>query len=179
VRFEDLDSEFDDFVKESSNSLLRTAYLLVGDRGHAEDLLQTALLRTARRWGAAQTNPSAYARRVLVNLAKDSWRNYSRRPAETVLDDLVAHPDDDGAHARFLLRQTLLRAVATLPPRQRAVLVLRFFDDLSVDETAAALACSVGTVKSQTHHALARLRTLLADDGLEVWKDEETCRADR
>jgi RNA polymerase sigma-70 factor (sigma-E family) len=179
VRFEDLDSEFDDFVKESSNSLLRTAYLLVGDRGHAEDLLQTALLRTARRWGAAQANPSAYARRVLVNLAKDNWRNHSRRPAETVLDDLVTYPDDDGAHARFLLRQTLLRAVATLPLRQRAVLVLRFFDDLSVEETAAALACSVGTVKSQTHHALARLRTLLADDGVGVWKDEETCRADR
>jgi RNA polymerase sigma-70 factor (sigma-E family) len=179
VRFEHLDGEFDDFVKESSNSLLRTAYLLVGDPGHAEDLVQTALLRTARRWSVAQTNPSAYARQVVANLAKDSWRNRSRRPAETVLDDLVTYPDDDGTHARFLLRQTLLRAVATLPLRQRSVLVLRFFDEMSIEETAAALGCSVGTVKSQTHHALSRLRTALAHDGLDAWKDEETCRADR
>ncbi|MBZ5739120.1 SigE family RNA polymerase sigma factor [Nocardioides mangrovi] len=149
--------EFEEFVRASSDRLVRTAYLLCGDRGHAEDLAQTALLRTARRWRAARRDPDAYARRVVVNLAKDRWRGLSRRPVETALEVDLPIPVSDG----LADRDELLRVVRTLPSGQRAVLVLRFFDDLSVAETAAALGCTTGTVKSQTSRALDRLRSAL------------------
>jgi RNA polymerase sigma-70 factor (sigma-E family) len=151
---------FDEFVATSADRLVRTAYLLCGDRGHAEDLVQTALLRTARRWRTARRQPEAYARRVVVNLAKDRWRDLARRPGEAPLEGAeatVATGDVDG----LLDRDELLRATAQLPPGQRAVLVLRYFDDLSVEETAATLGCSTGTVKSQTSRALDRLRAAL------------------
>lgn len=157
-----LGDDFDDFVRVASPGLLRTAYLLSGDRGHAEDLLQTALLRTARRWPAASREPTAYARRVLVNLSKDRWRSRGRRPVEHGVVGL--EPGYEAADAEIVLRHTLVPLVLSLPARQRAVLALRFFDDLSVEETADALGCSAGTVKSQTHDALNRLRALLADD---------------
>lgn len=158
-----LGPDFDDFVRDASTSLLRTAYLLTGDHGHAEDLLQTALLRTARRWRTARANPEAYARRVVANLAKDRWRDRGRRPAET---GQGPEPGHDGPTGQLTLRHTLLPAVLQLPMRQRAVLVLRYFEDLTIEDTAAALGCSVGTVKSHTHRALARLRELLGDDAL-------------
>ncbi len=167
----DLDVDFDEFVRDASPSLLRTAYLLTGDRGHAEDILQTALLRTARRWAAARREPVAYARRVLVNLAKDRWRDRGRRVTESALP--AREPIHDGPDAQILLRQSLLPAVDELPARQRAVLVLRFFEDLSVDDTAAALGCSAGTVKSQTSAALANLRATLGDSLLT--KEIESC----
>ena len=148
---------FEMFVAASSDRLLRTAYLLCGDRGHAEDLVQTALLRTARRWRTARQQPEAYARRVVVNLAKDRWRTLARRPRETAIEEDVALVEDDGT----LDRDELLRAARQLPPGQRAVLVLRFFDDLSVEETAATLGCSTGTVKSQTSRALENLRAAI------------------
>ena len=157
-----LGPDFDDFVRSASTPLLRLAYLLTGDHGHAEDLVQTALLRTARRWRSARAQPEAYARRVLANLAKDRWRSRSRRPFETESGPEPGHDDDP--NGQVLLRRTLLPAVLRLPARQRAVLVLRYFEDLSVDDTAAVLGCSPGTVKSQTHAALARLRDLLDDD---------------
>jgi RNA polymerase sigma-70 factor (sigma-E family) len=154
-----LGNDFDVFVREASGGLLRTAFLLCGDRGHAEDMLQTALLRTARRWSSAREQPTAYTRRVLVNLAKDRWRDRGRRPVEHGRDTL--DPGYDAADAEIVLRHTLLPLVLSLPARQRAVLVLRFLDDLSVEDTAAAMGCSTGTVKSNTHDALARLRTQL------------------
>ncbi|SDC83719.1 SigE family RNA polymerase sigma factor [Nocardioides lianchengensis] len=149
---------FETFVHDASDRLLRTAYLLTGDRGHAEDLVQTALLRTARRWSTARRDPAAYARRVVVNLAKDRWRDLRRRPGEAPLEVDVAVPVTDGVADR----DRLLRAARQLPAGQRAVLVLRYFDDLSVADTAAALGCSEGTVKSQTARALDRLRSVLA-----------------
>jgi RNA polymerase sigma-70 factor (sigma-E family) len=148
---------FDAFVKASSDRLLRTAYLLCGDRGHAEDLVQTALMRAARQWRRARDFPEAYTRRVVVNLAKDRWRQRGRRPAEAPLDIDVAEAETDA----FGDRDALLRAARRLAPGQRAVLVLRYFDDLSVEETAAALGCSAGTVKSQTARALENLRAAL------------------
>jgi RNA polymerase sigma-70 factor (sigma-E family) len=163
VTLDGLGPDFDDFVRDASTSLLRTAYLLTGDHGHAEDLLQTALLRTARHWRNAKAQPVAYARRVLANLAKDRWRTRSRRPVETAERSEPAH---DGSTGQVTLRHTLMPAVLQLPMGQRAVLVLRYFEDLSIEETAACLDCSVGTVKSQTHHALARLRQLLGEDAL-------------
>lgn len=165
-----LGPEFDAFVRERSTALLRTAYLLVGDRGHAEDLVQTALLRTARRWRHASTDPAAYARRVLVNLAKDRWRNRSRRPREVDIPDELRDTDPGD---QVLLRQVLQHAVLQLPARQRAVLVLRYFQDLTVDEAADALGCSPGTVKSQTHHALAKVRQLLGEQGTDLKETED------
>ncbi|HET6152372.1 MAG TPA: SigE family RNA polymerase sigma factor [Marmoricola sp.] len=154
--------EFDAFVATSSDRLLRTAYLLCGDRGHAEDLVQTALMRTARRWRTARELPEAYARRVLVNLAKDRWRQLGRRPAELPLEVAPDRSSEVPAGTSMLDREDLLRAAASLPPGQRAVLVLRYFDELSVEEAAAALGVTPGTVKSQTSRALDNLRTALA-----------------
>ena len=104
---------FEAFVAASSTRLLRTAYLLCGDRGHAEDLVQTALLRTARRWRTARQQPEAYARRVVVNLAKDRWRMLSRRPSEAAFDTDVEAPVDESV----LDREVLLRATRQLPGR--------------------------------------------------------------
>lgn len=160
--------DFEAFVLGSSDKLLRAAFLLCGDRGHAEDLVQTALLRTARHWRSARSNPGAYTRRVLINLSTDRWRSRSRRPSELPLDNLpldnlpkasVAPADGDA----WVDRDELLQATRTLPARQRSVLVLRFFNDLSVEETAATLAISTGTVKSQTVRALHALRSALTD----------------
>jgi RNA polymerase sigma-70 factor (sigma-E family) len=159
---------FEAFVAAASGRLMGTAYLLCGDRGHAEDLVQTALLRTARRWARAQEQPEAYARRVLVNLAKDRWRLLGRRVGEVAVHVDVAEPADDAV----LEREHLLTAVRALSAGQRAVLVLRFLDDLSVAETAAALDCSEGTVKSQTSRALDRIRRVLD-------QEKENADADR
>jgi RNA polymerase sigma-70 factor (sigma-E family) len=148
---------FEAFVADASGRLMRTAYLLSGDRGHAEDLVQSTLLRTARRWHRARQQPEAYARRVLVNLAKDRWRSLRRRVDEVAAPAEVVVAADDGV----LERERLLAAIRELPAGQRAVLVLRFFDDLSVAETAATLECSEGTVKSQTARALDRMRGVL------------------
>jgi RNA polymerase sigma factor (sigma-70 family) len=148
-----LDSEFDRFVETASPSLLRLAFVLTSDRGIAEDLLQTALLRTARRWRKASDAPDAFARRVLVNLAKDRWRMLSRRPAEVMTaDSLPAALLAQGEFAdRISAADALLRAVDLLPRGQRTVLALRFWEDLSVSDTA------------QTHRALAQLERLLVD----------------
>jgi RNA polymerase sigma-70 factor (sigma-E family) len=155
--------EFEAFVAGSSDRLLRTAYLLTGDTGHAEDVVQSALLRTARRWRSARQSPEAYARTVVANLVKDRWRSLGRRPSEAPLEHdvpLTAH--DVPSHDDRLDRDLLMRAARELPPGQRAVLVLRYFDDLSVQETATALGITTGTVKSQTSRALASLRAALA-----------------
>jgi RNA polymerase sigma-70 factor (sigma-E family) len=172
--------EFEAFVAASSDRLLRTAYLLTGDAGHAEDVVQSALLRTARRWRSARRSPEAYARTVVANLVKDRWRSLGRRPSEAPLEHdvpLVAHdgPASDGR----LDRDLLMRAARELPPGQRAVLVLRYFDDLSVEETATALGITTGTVKSQTSRALARLRAALTTDSSDPGWDKEHADAHR
>lgn len=157
-------ADFEAFARATTPRLLRTAYLLVGDSGHAEDLVQTTLERTARRWRSAQAAPVAYARAVLVNLVKDRARHRARRVGEAPLEGMpptagsVASPEDG-----VVLRSALVEATRALPERQRAVLVLRFFEDLSVAEVARVLGCAEGTVKSQTHAALARLRELLGE----------------
>jgi RNA polymerase sigma-70 factor (sigma-E family) len=154
--------EFDEFVRASSSELLRLAVLLSHDRGHAEDLLQTSLVRTAARWSAARRNPRAYCRRVLVNLAKDRWRDRSRQPREVQdLDGL--HPAEAAADARIAATDHLSRLVAQLPIGQRKILVLRYFEDLSVAEVAIILGCSEGNVKSQAHRGLATLRDLITE----------------
>lgn len=157
---DELGRDFDDFVATSSTSLLRTAYLLTGDHGHAEDVLQHALLQTARHWRTVHSDSVAYARRAVVNLAKNRWRTRSRRPVEVTATAEPTYAPPDQA---VVLAQALVGAMRDLPYRQRSVLVLRYFQDLSIDQTAAVLGCSAGTVKSQSHHALAKLREVLGD----------------
>ena len=172
--------EFEAFVAASSDRLLRTAYLLTGDAGHAEDVVQSALLRTARRWRAARRRPEAYARTVVANLAKDRWRSLGRRPAETPLEhDVPLTHLGLTAHDGLLDRDALMRAARELPPGQRAVLVLRYFDDLSVEETAKTLGITTGTVKSQTSRALASLRAALTTEDPDPITDKENADAHR
>jgi RNA polymerase sigma-70 factor (sigma-E family) len=156
------EADFELFVATSGPRLLRTAYLLVGDLGEAEDLLQSALERTARHWPGLSGAPEAYARTVLANLATDRWRRHRTRPP-ALLVELVEQPSPD-VTAIVDLRRTLIAGLLQLTRRQRGVLVLRFFDDLTEHQTATALGLSVGTVKSTTSRALARLRDLASLD---------------
>jgi RNA polymerase sigma-70 factor (sigma-E family) len=160
-RLDSLGPEFDAFVRASATPLMRTAVLLVGDRVNAEDLVQLALLRTASRWSVANRAPTAYARRVLVNLAKDNWRNRSRRPKTVVSSAPLPEPMTEADAEIMLLRDELLAALVELPLRQRAVLVLRYLEDLPVADVARIVGCAEGTVRSQTHHGLIRMRTVL------------------
>jgi RNA polymerase sigma-70 factor (sigma-E family) len=158
-------SEFERFVRESSTKLTRTAFQLCGDRGAAEDLVQVALTRTARRWRVARGNPEAYARRVVVNLVRDRWRDRARRPAEVFVEVEVAVPEPtDSPHL-----DRLVEAVEQLSFDQRSVVTLRYVEGLSIEETASALGCSPQAVKSRAHRGLAALRSRLvqgaADDG--------------
>lgn len=166
--------DFEAFVNSSSTRLLRTAYLLTGDRAEAEDLLQTTLMRVARHWKAAERAADPYATRVLINLSRDRARRAGRRVLEAPLDEASQAPGrDDDVGERVARRELVIAALARLPDRQREVLVLRFYGDLSVEQTAAATGASPGTVKSHTSRALTRLRELLAEpDPMEVSSDE-------
>jgi len=159
--------EFDDFVRARSPALLRTAYALAGDHGHAEDMLQTALLRTARHWPAARDAPEAYARQVLVNLCRDRWRWLRRRPRETSLADHAGPATVlDGPAEQVGRQMSIIAALAGLPASQRQVIVLRFLEDLSVADTASLLGISPGTVKSHAARALRSLRITLTDNNV-------------
>jgi RNA polymerase sigma-70 factor (sigma-E family) len=160
---------FEHFVAEATDGLLRTAYLLTGDAGEAEDAVQECLFKIARRWSRVVTmdSPKAYARRILVNLTLDGSRHRARHRAEletgTRSDEPLPRESgvSSGVFAGVDERIDLIRAVGELPPRQRAALVLRYFDDLTEGETAAVLGCSVGTVKSTTSRALEKMRDLV------------------
>lgn len=148
-----------------SPALLRTAHLLTGDRGHGEDLLQQALERLCRHWRRIDGDPEGWVRRTMVNLAHDRWRRRARRPQE-VARDLPDTAAAGNPHAGVEQRYDLVLALRTLSARQRAVLVLRYFDDLSEAQVAELLGCSVGTVKSTSSKALARLREQSRADDL-------------
>ncbi|MBM7790755.1 SigE family RNA polymerase sigma factor [Tenggerimyces flavus] len=151
------DVSFRDFVAGRSAALLRSAFLLTGDAGKAEDLLQTALAKTWRHWARVNREGTgeAYVRRVLYTTYASWWQRRWRAEVPT-----AEPPDREAADAYRGVeeRTTLLRALATLPAGQRAVVVLRFFEDRTEAETAELLTITVGTVKSQTARALARLR---------------------
>jgi RNA polymerase sigma-70 factor (sigma-E family) len=153
----DAEASFREFAAAQWSPLGRTAYLLVGDRGHAEDLVQTVLATMWSVWPrVADQAPEAYARRVLTNAATSWWRR--RWHGERATDELPDAVADNDLATRVTERLALAEALGRLPARQRAAVVLRFAEDLSEIDTAAAMGCSVGNVKALTSRGLAALR---------------------
>lgn len=151
---------FEEFVAARGQRLLRVAWLLTGDTHLAEDLLQTVLAKVWPKWSRiADENPEAYVRQALVHTHASWWRRRWR--GEVPHGDLPDLAPARDAYAGVDLEQALATAVRALPVRQRAVVVLRYFEDLSVTETAEVLGCTEGTVKSQAAKALRTLRGLL------------------
>ena len=173
------EESFRQFVLQRGPALSRSAYLLTGDHAAAEDLLQETLIRTASRWSrvVAAGEPERWVRKVMLNRLR-SWRR-PRRLRIVILSDLPerpTHDETDRAEPRFDLQ----RALAVLSPRQRAVLYLRFYEDLSEAETARQLDCSIGSVKRHSHDAVTRLRAVaprpLAPHSPEVNAHEDHAR---
>jgi RNA polymerase sigma-70 factor (sigma-E family) len=153
------DEEFDAFMRGRWAAMVRLGYALTGDVGHAEDLAQAAFARAYASWGRVRRagDPDAYVRRIVINEHRGRFRKH--RVAEELRGDVADTASDQQEHRALDDRPALLDALRALGPRQRAVVVLRYWLDLSEAETAAALNCSVGTVKSQASRALATLRT--------------------
>jgi RNA polymerase sigma-70 factor (sigma-E family) len=159
--------EFESFVARTTPGLSRTAYLMTWDEATSEDLLQEAFMKVAQRWPRvrAMDHPYAYARRVLVNLALDSTQRRARHRQElSLVDESMIVIDDDARQALEQVTEAdaIGQALARLTPRQRMVLVLRYWEDLSEADVAQLLHCSTGTVKSTASRAAARLATELA-----------------
>ncbi len=146
---------FSAFVRSRSAALLRTAFLLTGDHHGSQDLLQTALWKAARRWSRIEGDPEPYVRRILYNEHVSMWRR--RRYREFVTDQV---PGDGYVDPDVTMRLSVLQALSRLTAKQRAVLVLRYYEDRTERETAAVLGIGVGTVKSTSRQALARLRVV-------------------
>jgi RNA polymerase sigma-70 factor (sigma-E family) len=163
---------FDAYVRHHAQALCRSAFLLTGDRHLAEDLVQAALAKVALRWDrvVARGDPAPYVRTVIVRTAI-AWRR-RRWHGEVPTSPLPETPGTEHA-ASVDGRDALRHALLHVPPRQRAALVLRFYEDLSVAETARAMRCSVGTVKSQTAKGLACLRTLLDESSMSLDQEKE------
>jgi RNA polymerase sigma-70 factor (sigma-E family) len=157
----DRDGEFAAYFASRSGAMRGTAFLLCGDWHRAEDLVQTAFVKLFRAWQhvAAREKLDAYTRQILVRTFLDETRGGFRRREEPTADriDRAVVPQSGGIEDRLVL----VRALADLPARQRATLVLRFWEDMSVEDTAKALKCSVGTVKSQTARGLDAMRHLV------------------
>jgi len=150
---------FEEYVAARRTALLRTAYLLTGQHADAEDLVQMALVKAVPHWRRISDDPEPYVRRILAREATNRWRR--RRWREVSLDVLPeTHNEGTDPTDREVLRQALMR----LSPRQRAVVVLRYFDDLTEQQTAEVLGIGLGTVKSHGRDAMARLRELITLD---------------
>jgi RNA polymerase sigma-70 factor (sigma-E family) len=155
-------SDFGDFVVTRWRAMLRTAYLLTGDHGHAEDLVQSTLAKCYVAWPRlrAQAAADSYVRKTMLNTYL-AWR---RRKSwhEIASDEIPEHGNADSTEG-LAQRSVVMAALAELPPRQRAVVVLRFFEDLGVQQVADQLGCTAGTVKRQTSEALSKLRRTLGE----------------
>ena len=158
-------ADLERFLADRGDGLLRTAALLAGGKEAGEDLLQAALERLIRRWPSIEGNPEGYLRRTLYHLAVDRWRQQSawRRQLRLLRPGLAATAADPFAEVEA--RDSLVRLLRQLPPRQRAVIVARYWEQLSEAESAKVLGCSVGTVKSATARGLRRLRELSEASG--------------
>lgn len=158
-----MSDSFAEFVTTRSPRLLRMAYLLTHDWAGAEDLLQASLVKAWGAWKRLDGDPEPYLRRIMINTYSSWWQRRWR--GEQPTDELPESKSDD-QHAAFDARDQVWRALGRLPRRQRAVLVLRYFEDLPEAEIADILGVSHGTVKSQASKALAKLRldeSLLAE----------------
>ena len=150
--------EFLDFVRARSHALFRVAFALTGHQQAAEDLLQSALAKTAIRWRWIEGAPEAYVRKALYHEHVSWWRR--RSSTEVPVAAIPDRADGRDVSHDAVLRLSVIQALLRLGRRQRAVLVLRFLEDLSEAEVARIMGCSPGTVASQTSRALARLRQL-------------------
>jgi RNA polymerase sigma-70 factor (sigma-E family) len=171
------EDRFREFARGHAMTMRRSAFLLCGDWHLAEDLVQTALIKMHRAWSRMERtdHPVNYARKTLLRCWLDErrrpWRRAERR------DGLVPAAADGAAdpalaQQRQDLRGALFEALSAIPPRQRAVIVLRYFESLSVAEAAEALGCSEGTVKSQTARGLAAMRSALGEVAATAWRSE-------
>ncbi|MFI1382005.1 SigE family RNA polymerase sigma factor [Embleya sp. NPDC020886] len=175
VEGDEIEAEFKEFVLGARTRLLRTAYLLTGDHHRAEDLVQTALIRVYRRRRRIDrgTGAEAYTRRIVVNLHNSWWRRKSsREQSRAELPEGAAR----NVHALVELHTDMWAALATLSPRIRAVLVLRYYEDLPEAEVAHILGSPIGTVKSQHARGLARLRAVLGPEQAESDGDTAAVR---
>jgi RNA polymerase sigma-70 factor (sigma-E family) len=158
------DAEFREFVRNRGTPLHQSAYLLCGDWHLADDVVQDTLIKAYQNWKRVRQadNPEAYVRRILINEVRGRWRRRERSVpvAEFTPEPAVADPTDD-----LVRRDGLMRALLTLPLRQRATIVLRYLEGRSERETAAVLGCSEGTVKSQSSRALANLKSFSDQTG--------------
>ena len=156
------DDEFRQFAKAYLPTLLRGAYLLLRDIDLAEDVVQATMLRVFRNWRNARQAPEAYSRKALVNICRDHWRRQQRLPPELLGEDVDSVEEDVPAFShRLAEREAMTQALERLQNVQREVLVLRFYFDFSVAQTAEMLDLPEGTVKSATHRGLSELRELL------------------
>ena len=157
------EAAFVEFAESARARLRRTAYLLCGDWDRASDFVQEGLVRVYVRWPRLVRNGGelAYARKAVVSAYLDHVRRKSSTERPQEADPTLASPED--VATAVVTRAALMAALADVPPRQRACVVLRYFEDLSVAETAALLGCTEGTVKSQTSRALFSLRSMLED----------------
>ncbi|MFE9251176.1 SigE family RNA polymerase sigma factor [Streptomyces sp. NPDC007088] len=172
--------DFEEYVRARQDALLRSARRLVPDPVDAQDLLQTALVRTFGRWeGIADKRlADAYLRRVMINTRTEWWR--ARRLDEVPTEQLPEPSVEDGTE-QYADRSLLMDILSVLAPKQRSVVVLRHWEQMSTEETAAALGMSAGTVKSTLHRALARLReeleTRAREDRAQEREERERCAA--
>ena len=158
----DTANDFDAFVRARRRSLLRSAYLLTGDEHLAEDLVQSALTRTHRAWSSLRdpANAEAYTRKVMYHIQVSWWRRH-RVPESITNDPVEPRPTGGpGESTGSANRMTIHGALRKLSPKQRQVLIYRYFEDQTEAETAQLLGIAIGTVKSQTAKALAKLRTV-------------------
>jgi RNA polymerase sigma-70 factor (sigma-E family) len=171
-------SEFAEFALARAGALQRSAYLMVGDAQLAQDLVQEALTKTYVAWPRLRDprNAEAYCRKAITTTAiswfrRKGWHN--ERPTEHLPEDArgVAGPE-----ASVVERDAVWQALGALPPRQRAALVLRYYEDLTEAQTAEAMGCAVGTVKSQVAAALSKLREQLGDDAVLLSNEEAKIR---
>lgn len=157
---------FREFVSARSPALMRLGFLLAGGDQHAaEDLVQAALAKLAPKWTRVEA-PEAYVRQIMYRQQVSWWRTARRKP-EVIQPEPPERPGEDRTH-QSELRMVLRGALARLTPRQRTVLVLRYFEDLPEEQVARELGCSVGTVRSTAHRSLARLRQLAPELAVEL-----------